>query len=219
MTNIIRSIVFDTLEQLKNASYKLSFTAGGLLFQESLVVAEAYHQLHDWAAVEQQVNTQNLLQSRTVSTGKRKLREVRSRLQQLTEPQLSLLVGGSPSNQMAILWLASCKRYRLLSDFASQVIREKYLTLNPRLAGSEFDAFLESQTAWHPELESVSDSTRTKLRTVAMRMMREAGVINADNMIRPAILSAEVAQALYDDSSELFLIYPIATSDIPGRAA
>ena len=82
----VRLVEIPPLEQMMVATpYVLSFTAGGLLYHESLVVAEELLRVRfDWKAATKAVQDGNLLQSRTESTAKRKLREVRNRLQALS---------------------------------------------------------------------------------------------------------------------------------------
>jgi Putative inner membrane protein (DUF1819) len=60
--------------------YALSFTSGALLMREALIAAPIYLREHDWAKVRQLIEEDNLLQSRTVSTGRRFAREVAQRL-------------------------------------------------------------------------------------------------------------------------------------------
>ena len=72
--------------------FALSFTAGGLLYHESIVVAESFVAAGcDWSVALADIEKRNLLQSRTASTAKRKLAEVRERLKLLTRGQIRLL--------------------------------------------------------------------------------------------------------------------------------
>jgi hypothetical protein len=196
------------------AAYKLSFTAGGLLCAESVRVADEYARLLDWKATVERVQRQNLLQARTASAGDRVLREVCSRLRLLTPAQISLLRSGSRSDQRQLLWLAACKRYQLLSEFGSEVIRNRFLQLDLTLGASEFETFLESKSIWHPEIEALADSTRAKLGQVALRMLREAEILSADNVIQPLMLTAELARAIQADSIAHFSVFPISDADI-----
>lgn len=195
--------------------YTLSFTAGGLLALESLTVVDVYQQFHDWAVTLEKVKTQNLLQSRTASTSERKLREIRLRLQTLTSEQLALLSRGSRTEQNAVLWIAICKRYQFVRDFAKQVLREKYLSLEYVIEECDFDNFFESQIVWHSELERLAPSTCTKLRTVTLRMLKEAELTTADGFIQPTLFSPELAAVIHHDDPELFQIFPISPTDIP----
>ena len=198
--------------------YNLSFTAGGLMLGESTALAAVYLQQLDWNAAQTIVLEQNLFQTRTDSTARRKLREITPRLATMTIDQLKLIVFGSLAEQRALLWLSVCKRNPILKDFARMVVREKYLTLNPLIRTTDFVQFLDQQRVWHAELENVTVNTRAKLATVAMRMLREAELINSDGIIQPPLMSPELAHVIRDEDKNWFEIFPVSLTDIPGAA-
>ena len=117
---------------MANAIYLMSFTAGALLYRESVTVAESYAELADWDALRDRMLAGNRLQVRTANAARRMYREVRTRLQTLTPDEMAMLRDGSRSEQGYVLWLAACKRYRFIHDFAVEVVREKYLAPGPR---------------------------------------------------------------------------------------
>ena len=201
---------------MTSEQYVLSFTAGGLLYHESIIVAETYCKSRDWNKTTRQINDQNLLQSRVQSTTTRKLREIFARLQVLTSPQIELLVSGSRTEQNLLLWLACCKRYQLLADFAQEILHDKFIRLDLTISLIEVGNFVETKSVWHEELENLKESTRTKLVTVMMRMLREAELISNDDVIRPQLMSPQLARVVAADSFELFNIYPVAESDVRG---
>ncbi|HQZ66181.1 MAG TPA: DUF1819 family protein [Planctomycetaceae bacterium] len=196
--------------------YNLSFTAGGLMLGESTALAAVYLQQLDWNAARTIVLEQNLFQTRMDSTARRKLREITPRLATMTLDQLKLIVFGLLAEQRALLWLSVCIRNPILKDFARMVVREKYLTLSPLIRTTDFVQFLDQQTVWHAELENVTVNTRAKLATVAMRMLREAELINSDGIIQPTLMSLELAQVIRDDDKNWFEVYPVHLADIPG---
>jgi hypothetical protein len=199
-------------------SLTLSFTSGGLLYTECLIVAAVYDTCLDWKQTIETAATQNLLQARTASSGKRVLREVTSRLRLLTPVQLRLLCEGSRTEQNLVLWLAACKRYRILHLFGSEVLRQKYLQLDLTLEVSEFERFLDSQSLWHPEIEELTDSTRAKLRQVTFRMLREAEILSKEDVIQPVLLSPELVDAVRSDSTSHFTVFPVSEADVQGAS-
>ncbi|MBB3204910.1 hypothetical protein FHS27_000677 [Rhodopirellula rubra] len=191
--------------------YVLSFSAGGLLYHESIVVAEAYASARgDWERTIEDIKGGNLLQSRTVSTTKRKLSEVRKRLQLLTDREMSLLATGSRLDQKLLLWLACCLRYQVLGDFARDVLRGRYLQMDLFIGPADVERFLEAKAVWHDELENLAASTRTKLQTVMMRMLRESEMVTEDGVVLPPMMSPELQSAIMDDSRDYFQFFPVA---------
>ena len=199
---------------MTNADYVLSFTAGGLLYHESIKVAETYIQSYQWDETTEKVKNENLLQSRVASTTARKLREIYFRLQELTQAQIELLVSGSRIDQNMLLWLASCKRYQFLAEFAREVLHDKFIRLELTLHATEVDSFMESKAVWRAEIDELKESTRTKLITVVMRMLRETEMLSSENLIQPQLMSAQLVKVIASDSVELFSLFPVAEADV-----
>jgi len=199
---------------MAKSGYNMSFTSGGLLFNESLRVAEVYLEKKDWNLVRDKVLKNNTLQTRTESSLKVITRNVISRLRLLTADQLKLLISGSRQEQNFLLWLAVCKRHEFITDFAVEVIREKYLRFNYELTQQDYDIFYNRKSEWHPELERLSKTTRKKLRQVLFRIIREVEVVTSENMIAPVFFSKDLAQVIIQDNVSWFNIYPISDLDI-----
>jgi len=190
----------------------MSFTTGGLFYSESLEILELYSD--DWEDVFVQGLEMNTLQTRVVSTAKRVLREIIGRLKELTAEEIELLRSGTVNEQKYLLWLAVCRRYAFIYEFAAEVIRERYLTLKLDLPGDEFEIFYNAKEAWHPELEKLAASTRNKLRTVLYRMLREAEIIDASAIILPAMLTAELLATIAKHDVNDLLIFPVSDIDL-----
>lgn len=192
----------------------MSFTAGALLHRASVLLAESYSSKRNWSAVRSEALESNLLQTRTRNTAKRRLLEVLSRLRTLTPEQLQIVVDGSMDEQQHVLWLAICKRYRFIFDFATEVVREHYLDLAPELTRGDFDMFFNAKAAWHLELEALASSTRDRLRQTLFKMLREVGFLSNDRTVNPVILTPRVVRAVIADSANLLAIYPASEADL-----
>lgn len=197
-----------------DAPYNMSFTAGALLYRESMVVAGLAGEAPDWHRVKRDVLAGNLLQMRTPSASQRILREVTARLRLLTPTQVRLLLGGSRQEQNHLLWLAICKRYRFIQDFAVQVLREKLLRLDLAVSLEDYDAFFNGKAEWHDELERLTPSTRAKLRQTVFRMLREADLLTADHRIAPVVMSPQVAAAIQEDDAAYLDVFPMAAPQL-----
>ncbi len=197
---------------MNQIKYAMSFTTGGLFYTESLSLLDLYS--GDWDDVSRRALEQNTLQSRVVSTAKRIIREIVGRLKMLTDEELTLLKEGSSSEQKYLLWLGICRRYRFIAEFASEVVRERYLTLKHDLPAEEFEVFFNTKEEWHAELEKIADSTRNKLRTVLYRMLREADIIDGNNLIMPAMLTEELIRTIAKHDANDLSVFPISDSDL-----
>lgn len=188
--------------------YKMSFSTGGIFYHESLILAELYLVNPEWKEINAQALEENLLQTRTKSTAKRIVREIISRLKQLSSAELSLLVKGDRVEQNSILWIAVCRNYEFIREFSVEVIREYFLTYQYQLSYDDFDAFFYKKADWYEELDNISESTRKKLRQVLFKMMREVDLIDKDKSIIPAVLSQEIIDIITAHRKEDLSIFP-----------
>ncbi|HAT1978998.1 TPA: DUF1819 family protein [Legionella pneumophila] len=194
--------------------YNLSFIGGGLLHRESVKLAELYLGLGDWDAVRERVKVENILQTRTLNTLKRISCEIVSRLQALNQVELELFVGSSSQEQAYLLWLAICRRYRFIAEFAVEVLRERYITLKADLTYEDFNTFLNRKSEWHSELGEVAPSTKYKLRQILFKILREAELLTTKNIINGALLSPRLLDFLYRRNPREVLYFPLFGSDL-----
>jgi hypothetical protein len=197
-----------------NNKYIMSFTAGALLYHETIIVAKLIVEIGNWDEVRDKILADNALQMRTPNSSKRIYREIAPRLKQLTPSEFELLQNGSYREQHYLLWLAVCKRYRFIYDFAVEILREKFLKLDFELTNNEYEVFFDTKAEWHPEVERVAKSTRIKQRQIVFKMMRDAELLSADNLIIPALLSPRLKETIASDDPGHFSIFPISDLDV-----
>jgi len=176
--------------------YKLSFSVGGLYLSEAPLAARSYGELGDWSEVRAALDADNLLQARTASSAQRIGRELVQRLNELTDVELELVARATAEERAQLMWVAACRRYRLLAEFAEEVLRERFLLMAPDIRPEHFEAFIRGKSLWHPELGELEQSTLRKLRTTLFLMMREADFITAEGLIVPTVLSVRVRDEL-----------------------
>jgi len=193
--------------------YRMSFTVGGLFYQEAVSSADLYIKSNDWGKVREEILKTNLFQTRTSSALERICREVLSRLKLLSTEQMIILQNGSRQEQLQILWIAACKRYTFIRDFAVEVIREKFLLMDYAITEEDYTIFFDTKAEWHEELERLKDSTKKKLKQVLFRILKEAEITSEMNIIMPSILTKRVARALVTDKSGIYMVLPVSDTD------
>ena len=199
---------------MKNTKYSMAFTTGALYYQESIMLAELYCEKKEWDAVRAVVMEQNLLQARTMSTAKKVYNEITSRLKLLTDEEMSLLCSGPRQEQLLLLWLAVCKRFRFIREFAVEVLREKFLTMHYNLNQSDYHSFFDAKAMINEELEQLSPVTLQKIRQVIFKMMREAELISKNNVIQSAYMSPQLVGTIKHNSRRFLDIYPVLEGNI-----
>ncbi len=196
----------------------MSFTTGGLFHHESAKLAGLYLEFRDWIVVRDKVIDENLLQARTLNTQKRICREVISRLKTFSIEELRFLIDANRQEQSYLLWIAVCRRYRFIADFAIEVLRERFITLKTDLNHEDFDSFLNRKSEWHVELDKIRPTTRNKLRQVLFKMLHEADLLTANSMINAAILNPKLINLVVHGNRQDLLYFPIFESDLKGIA-
>lgn len=199
---------------MPDVEYKMSFTSGGLFYSESLVLLEEYQRKKDWNEVQLIALQENLIQSRTTSSAKRRVREILARLILLSPPQLKLLGCGSVAEQQYLLWIAVCKQYTFIQDFAVEVLREKFFRMDLVLTTDEYTLFFDGKAEWHEELERLKPSTCKKLQQVLFKMMREADILSEENMIIPALPTVELIRVIAQENINWLRVLPVSETDI-----
>lgn len=196
----------------------MAFTTGGLLLRESVELAALYLELDDWDAVRSQALSANVLQARKTSTGQRWVTEIILRLRSLRENEVRLLVSGNSQDQASVLWLAICRRFAFIGDFMAEMVRERYLSLRNELGYPDFDAFIEGKMDQPPELVAISPSTRSKLRQVLFRLLREANLLSKDQQIMTPTLGRELAKLMMANDVSEARCFPITENDLRSLA-
>jgi hypothetical protein len=176
--------------------YRLSFSVGGLFLRGAEEAARLRQELGSWAAARSAINDANLLQARTTASAKRVGRELIQRLEELTDAELQIVAESTADERAHLMWVAACRRYYLLAEFAEEVLRERFLLMAPDVTAEHFDAFVRGKAIWHPELTEIEESTLRKLRTNLFLMMREADFVTSDGLITPAVLTVRVREEL-----------------------
>ncbi|MCY0967162.1 DUF1819 family protein [Parathalassolituus penaei] len=196
--------------------YKLTFTNGALLQRESLAVIEAYMDVRNWEEVKKMVFAENLLQARTYASLKILFRETRTRLQCLSDTELEFIYLSESATQSLMLWLAACRAYRLIREFAAEVMNDRYTSLICDLPRDTFDTFWMQKANYYPELDQITSATKTKLRQVLFLMLREAGLIDQNDHIQPCVLPSAMVSLIKQNNLAELDYFPLFRNDYPG---
>ena len=196
----------------RQQKYKMSFSTGGLLANESVEVAKLHEPGENWTET-----LERALSDRTMSlpkhvSNRRSLREITNRLRMLSGDDLDFLIYSDRQDQVAILWVAVCRAYRFIREFQSEVIRERFLSGKADLPLETFDRFFEEIAEWHEEISKISETTRLKLRQILFRMLREADIITGAYEIQPPLLSIKFTDYLASHNKEEVGFFPVVTN-------
>ena len=164
--------------------YLMSYTAAGLMYPESLAIVDAYLKTYDWEKTREQILTENLLQKRNPASMKRQRQELVKRLKTLTDNELSDLIAADPETQRKWLWTAICRTYPFINELNSELLPEKAHSSDPFITTADIRNFYDQKSLDHPALRDYTETTREKLITTAMRLMKQAEVLGEGGEIK-----------------------------------
>lgn len=188
--------------------YRVSFIAAPLLLPPSKRLVDLYSRLQDWSQVRKTAMQENLVQARVLQSQERITGELVRRLAALRASELDLFPALSPREQPLLLWLAICRHYQFVGDFACDVLYENFASLKKIVSPADFNVFFNRQTQWHDKLASLADSTRNKMRQALFLIMRQAGLLDKKGQILPVCASQELRQLLITLPGREQLFFP-----------
>lgn len=202
------------MEQRQEQPYLMSFGTGGLYINESVAIARLHAAGRDWELTMIDAQERGAFPVRKASSARRSIREIVNRLKHLSSDELVLLIEGERGEQAALLWLAACRAYRFIAEFAVEVLSDRFLSLRTALTYDDFDGFLSAKEEWSPKLATLSVSTRAKLRAVLFRLMRDAEILSRDNRILGAMLSPRVLTVIQAGNADELRYFPGAERQV-----
>jgi hypothetical protein len=190
-------------------NYRMSFSVGGLMLNESLVIAGAYHPGETWARARDRLLAHGVSSLPKLASQTRALREVYDRIGYLSDAERDYLSAEADrAEQQAMVWLAVCRTYRFVYEFAVEVISERYQSWRLDLGHEVFDRFLAEKAESDPGLAELSASTCAKLRQVLFRILREAGLRSVEGRIQPIWLSGRMKRLIEESNPAELRLFP-----------
>lgn len=178
--------------------YSLSFTAASLMHYETEQVAELFKKYQDWSKVQQIIVGENMLQKGTIATRKREFTEIKKRLLHITDQELEFMLRCTTDELKLFCFFLCCRTYRLIFEFVSQTLREKYLTFDYSVLNSDYERFIESKRASSAKLQSITETTINKIKQVIFKILEQAMLIDSikeKNLLKP-YLSIELEEVI-----------------------
>lgn len=176
--------------------YRLSFTVGTLYLKGAPLAARLYEEVGDWIKVRESLRSGNLLQARSASSSMLWSRELTHRLETLTRDELAIVSDATVEELAQLMWVAVCRRYAFIGEFAEEVLRERFLLMQRDVTAEHFDTFVREKALWHDELTEIETSTLNKLRANLFKMLREADLITEEGVIIPTVITGRVRDQL-----------------------
>ncbi len=156
---------------------------------ECVTIAHSYLELGDWKTVRAVINDDDILMIRSLSSRKRIGLELCKRLQTLTTNELESLASCDDSvSEATLCWIAICRTYEFIRDFLDDVVSVRWAEGLGNVTQGAYESFFADSTGVHPELDSLAEGTRTRLRNQLFQMLREAGITDSKDDLVPYLV-------------------------------
>jgi bacteriophage exclusion system BrxA-like protein len=199
-----------------NKKYSFSFTGASALIPETLTTSEIYRALQDMELTKQKIITGNLLHRTKAGTFQREFQELSKRILSLTKKQLNVLCDGDREEAKAMILLSILKTYPFIYDFIVEVVRNKTLMFENTISDVDYNRFIESKSMTHPELETISQTTKDKIKQRTFTFLEQVGLINnlkEKRIIRP-VLSHNCYRAIIADDESYLTGFLLSAAEI-----
>lgn len=171
---------------------------------ETEKLALLYLETGDWEKIKNLVIEDNILQKGTLGTRKREFVELKKRLDSLTKKQLRCFEDVASSDRKYLVLLSCFKSYGLIYDFACEVVRNKLLMFDYQILNSDYESFIDSKALTHENLETISESTKNKIKQVLFKILEQAEIIDSvkNKYIQKPYISEELIKVIVEDNPQ-----------------
>ena len=156
--------------------YSAAFTTGALMREETLQVVQ---QVEEGSLTE---IDPDVLQANAAKSRRTKTYEIAKRLRAAPHQVWADLPDLAPAEQHIVLYYCCMTTYRLVFDFQMDLVLQRWRALDRSLSTYDVQRFLERRAPEHPEIDDWTESTRAKVQSVLLLMLKEVGILDGDEM-------------------------------------
>ena len=157
-------------------SYLLSFTAGGLLLEETDSLS-SYLNDENIDLIKNEIADNKFLKTNSESARKRIIHEIKIRYNAVGNDVFSLYKDLDQNEKKIFIYFTCLKTYRLVFDFIFDVVIERWLSGNKILNIDDSLFYLDKKSSNHREIENLADSTVKKIGSVMIKMLKDVGML------------------------------------------
>ena len=162
-----------------NYHYKANYLRAGLLLDETKIIANLLKDGNDFTQIKQQVEQNNLLNTKSQVTAKTYFSLSRSRLE-LVKPELWYLMADSDRELSSqAIFVAALKYSPLVGDFLRLALRQRIKEFYADCPYSVWDTYLEQCYTRDAEMAIFSPSSYNKLRSQTYNILIDGGPCTA----------------------------------------
>jgi len=167
----------------QSATYLVSFTAGGLLHEETISLS-LYYKDDKIESISEQIVNNSLMKTNSQASRQRMIQEIKKRYLSVGENFYGHFDQFTIVEQKLIIFYSCMKTYKILFDFMLDVIIEKWLSMDLEVDIDDVERFLDKKSNVQNDIDGWSSQTRRKIITVLIRMLNEVGMLENNTLVQ-----------------------------------
>lgn len=168
-------------------NFSASFTAGALLYNEFLSLLSILKKPDYVLHLNKEKEDNKLLKINTESARIRVITEIKKRVRSVQIEFWDFLSNQPEHQQRLALYYLILKAHPLAFDFHFEVVMKRWKSMQFELEKIDIKMRLDEISSSAEEVDSWSESTKTKTITQFIRILREAGLMKKNKLINPKI--------------------------------
>lgn len=165
------------VQMIKDNLYSASFTAGGLLYPEICALLDILMSDDRENLLQKELEENKLLKINSEKSRKRIIHEIKKRLKKTDIVFWDYFKNHTEKEKRLLLFYLSLKTYRLVFDFHFNVTVEKFKGGISKLDPYYYQMWMDQMASTRPEVDKWATSTRKKLISVYLVMLKAAGMV------------------------------------------
>lgn len=175
--------------------YTASFTTGSLLYRETTAMLPLLESEQSQSLLEKEVKENLFIQINSEKSRRNVINEIVKRFAVVDTNFWSFYKTRDEKEQKIMLFYICLKYYKLMFDFHFNVTVRRWLSSSQNIEPFLYRIELSEISGRNPEVDAWTDSTKEKIISVYLRILKDIEILNGRGMhLKPFNLSDEAAR-------------------------
>ena len=187
-------------------------TIGGLRVNEISQITDLFDEKRNWDDVRTAYIETNISQTDRNATAKRYFTYMKGIISAWTEDEMKCFQQSSFDDKKNFIWLAFCRLFPLVADFASTYVRTNTLNGQLHMNIEDFRSYI-SKLVDVGKIEEPTKTVFSKGRTIIYKMLKEMGYYD-NMMLQGGSLPPDFIKLIFSHNPEELHYFPISDQAI-----
>ena len=170
-----------------NSPYTAALTGGGFLFEETLTLLPLLQAENSEELLQEEKVNNNLLHINAETARSRNIHEIKRRYQTMPPSFWNDFKEMSDSDKVIALFYVMLKTYKICFDFHVNVTMRKWNSISKSIDKEDLMMEFNEISAKDEFVDSWSDSTKGKVASAYLTILRKVGMLTTDNHLHSLV--------------------------------